>query len=144
MQTNGKWAARDKKGTEMANSLQNGWQPTARRRRVIEDLKTRLTWDWEGWIEKWTHCLGATLSRSHYGARTTQEITLRNRFLNNQGSSAGISVVVQRLRLQLPMQGAWIRSLVGEPDPTPQLRVLIRQLKTSHTTKKIEDPGCQN
>ena len=32
--------------------------------------------------------------------------------------SSGTSLVVQRLRLQVPMQGAWVQSLVRELDPT--------------------------
>ena len=57
----------------------------------------------------------------------------------------GASLVVQWLRICLPMQGARVRSLVGELDPTcmPKLRVRMLQLRIPHAATKTcrnEDP----
>ena len=50
----------------------------------------------------------------------------------------GTSLVVQWVRLRVPNEGAWVRSLVGELDPAcmPQLRVHMPQLRSPHVATK--------
>ena len=52
---------------------------------------------------------------------------------------SGISLVVQRLRPVLPMQGLQVQSLVREPDPHMlQLRVHMPQLKVPRAATKTQ------
>ena len=65
---------------------------------------------------------------SSYRSRTHKNTHGIRPFIRNWGTSP----VVQWLRLRLPMQGAWVQSLVREWDPTcmPQLRVRMPQLRS--------------
>ena len=53
-------------------------------------------------------------------------------------NTLGASLVVQWVGLVLPTQGAWVRSLVGEVDPTcmPQLKIPCASTKTRRSQNK--------
>ena len=50
----------------------------------------------------------------------------------------GTALAVQWLRLLLPVQGAWVRSLVKGT------RFHMPQLQISHAAMKMEDPACHD